>query len=79
VHVEELATHGGSYRYWIVPHSSRIPDAFVAGAIERELRGGLLAPGTWRTFADRSRATIAGPRAWLDERAARLLPFAAAP
>jgi C-methyltransferase C-terminal domain/Putative zinc binding domain/Methyltransferase domain len=71
VRIEDLATHGGSYRYTIVRQGSRAPDDSVGNAIERELSGGLLSPATWSAFAERSRATITGLRAWLDERAAR--------
>jgi hypothetical protein len=70
VRVDDLTTHGGSYRYTIVKSGSQDPDDSVGKAIERELSGGLLSPETWRSFAERSRATITGLRAWLDERAA---------
>ncbi|MDX6600625.1 MAG: hypothetical protein QOE87_4512 [Gaiellales bacterium] len=70
VQVEDLTTHGGSYRYTIVKRGSRAPDDSVGNAIERELSGGLLSPDTWRAFAERSRATIAGLREWLDQHAA---------
>ena len=71
VHVDDLTTHGGSYRYTIVKRGSRTPDASVGRVIDRELSGGLLSQVTWREFAARSRATIGGLRDWLDERAAR--------
>jgi C-methyltransferase C-terminal domain/Putative zinc binding domain/Methyltransferase domain len=70
VGVENLVTHGGSYRYTIVERGQQEPDASVGRAIERELADGLLSPEIWRAFAARSRATIAGLSAWLDERAA---------
>ncbi|MDX6562909.1 MAG: hypothetical protein QOD65_2723, partial [Gaiellales bacterium] len=70
VQVEDLSTHGGSYRYTIVKRGSRAPDDSVGNAIERELSGGLLSPDTWRAFAERSRATITGLREWLDQHAA---------
>jgi hypothetical protein len=71
VRVDDLTTHGGSYRYTIVEAGSQPPHPSVASAIERELRDGLLSLATWRDFAGRSRATIGGVRSWLDERAAR--------
>jgi hypothetical protein len=71
VHVEDLTTHGGSYRYTIVQQGSQAPDDSVGNAVERELAGGLLSAETWSTFAERSRRTIGGLRAWLDERSAR--------
>ena len=41
VRVEELTTHGGSYRYRIVPQGSQAGrTTSVASAIERELSGG---------------------------------------
>ena len=67
VRVEDLTTHGGSYRYTIVKRGSREPEDSVGTAIERELGGGLLSPGAWRAFAERSGAIISGLRAWLDE------------
>jgi hypothetical protein len=81
VGVDDLATHGGSYRYTIVKAGSQPAQASVARAIERELAGGLLAPTTWSEFAASSRATITGLRAWLDERAgagARVAGYGAA-
>jgi hypothetical protein len=68
VGVEELTTHGGSYRYTIVKQGARPQDDSVGRAIDRELSGGLLAPDAWRAFAERSRATITGLREWLDQR-----------
>jgi hypothetical protein len=71
VGVENLTTHGGSYRYTIVRRGSQAADESVANAIERELSDGLLSPDAWRAFAGRSRSTITGLRAWLDERDAQ--------
>jgi 2-polyprenyl-3-methyl-5-hydroxy-6-metoxy-1,4-benzoquinol methylase len=70
VAVEPLPTHGGSYRYTIVPQGARPAESSVAETIERELREGLLAPATWEAFAERSRGTIVALRAWLRERQA---------
>ena len=71
VKIDELSTHGGSYRYTIVRHGARKAERSVAATIERELEHGLLSPLNWVAFADRSRRTIAGLRAWLDERVLR--------
>ena len=68
VDVEDLTTHGGSYRYTIVKRGARAQDDSVGRAIDRELSGGLLSPDAWRAFAERSRATISGLREWLDQR-----------
>jgi hypothetical protein len=68
--VEDLSTHGGSYRYTIAKQGSRPVGASVARAIERELDEGLLSPETWADFATRSSGIIAALRAWLDERTA---------
>jgi C-methyltransferase C-terminal domain/Putative zinc binding domain/Methyltransferase domain len=68
--VEDLSTHGGSYRYTIAKQGSRPVGASVARAIERELRDGLLSTETWADFARRSSAIISALRAWLDERTA---------
>jgi hypothetical protein len=70
VGVDDLSTHGGSYRYTIVKQGSRMQDDSVGRAIDRELSGGLLSPEAWHAFAERSRATITGLRTWLDEQAA---------
>jgi hypothetical protein len=71
VRVENLTTHGGSYRYTIVPRGSHAPDPSVAATIERELTEGLLNPDSWAAFARRSLHTISGLREWLDECSAR--------
>ncbi len=68
VDVEDLATHGGSYRYTIMRRGARPATASVAATIDRELAGGLLDEATWRAFEARSRATTEGLRRWLDER-----------
>jgi 2-polyprenyl-3-methyl-5-hydroxy-6-metoxy-1,4-benzoquinol methylase len=68
VGVDELTTHGGSYRYTIVPSGSRPAAPTVAATIERELAEGLLSPRTWADFAHRSRETITGLRTWLESR-----------
>lgn len=69
VRVEELPTHGGSYRYWLTRCGTRPVEPSVTRLIDRELRHGLLSPDAWRAFAARSQATIRGLRSWLDERA----------
>ena len=81
VRVEELATHGGSYRYWIRRAGTTTADPGVAELIERELAGGLLSPEAWDAFAGRSHAAVDGLRAWLAERAdagARVAAYGAA-
>jgi hypothetical protein len=70
VRVEELPTHGGSYRYWLARAGARPVDASVAAVIEREVEQGLLSPQAWQEFARRSQQTISGLRSWLDERSA---------
>jgi len=68
--VERLKSHGGSYRYWIAPQGSRPLDPSVAEAVADELAAGLLDRTERTAFADRSRRTISGLRAWFDERRA---------
>ena len=68
VDVEDLPTHGGSYRYTITRRGSREISPRVQAAIDRELAGGLLDPTTWQAFEARSRATIGALRGWLEER-----------
>jgi hypothetical protein len=70
VRVEELPTHGGSYRYWLAREGAQSVDPSVAAIIEREVEQGLLLPQAWQEFAQRSRQTISGLRSWLDERSA---------
>ena len=70
VRVEELSTHGGSYRYWIRKAGSSPADPALAPLIARELAAGLLEPASWRSFEARSLAAVDGLRAWLAERAA---------
>jgi 2-polyprenyl-3-methyl-5-hydroxy-6-metoxy-1,4-benzoquinol methylase len=71
VRVDNLTTHGGSYRYTIVRTGSRAADPSVAATIGRELAEGLLTPATWADFARRSRRTISDLRDWLDLRASQ--------
>ena len=68
VRVDQLATHGGSNRYWI--RRSGDPDASVARTLAGETRAGLFDAAVWQSFAERSEAAIEGLRGWLDERAA---------
>jgi hypothetical protein len=70
VRVEELPTHGGSYRYWIIPQGQGHDDGSVAKAIAHEEASGLLLPDLWTDFAKRSRSTVEGLATWLLERAA---------
>ncbi|MDX6242851.1 MAG: hypothetical protein QOE76_574 [Frankiales bacterium] len=70
VRVEELPTHGGSYRYWIRRAGAVAADPVVGDLIERELAAGLLSPPAWQAFEGRSRAAVDGLRSWLTERAA---------
>jgi hypothetical protein len=67
VRVEELPTHGGSYRYWIVRRGFGSDDGTVAVAAEREVALGLLSSQLWGDFEKRSRTTISGFREWLDQ------------
>lgn len=66
--VEELPTHGGSYRYWIAREGARPTEPSVAAVIRAELARGLLSHEAWDAFAIRARGTIRGLRAWLDAR-----------
>ncbi|MEO5852618.1 MAG: class I SAM-dependent methyltransferase [Nocardioides sp.] len=68
VRVEQLSTHGGSNRYWLMRSGVRTPDASVTETIEQEVAAGLLSPELWDSFARRSRNAIDGLRVWLDER-----------
>jgi hypothetical protein len=70
IRVEELPTHGGSYRYWLARAGKRSVHPSVEASISKELTYGLLNPETWEGFATRSRDTIRGLRAWFDERRA---------
>jgi C-methyltransferase C-terminal domain/Putative zinc binding domain/Methyltransferase domain len=70
VRVEELTTHGGSYRYWIRKAGVTTPDPGVAQLIGRELAAGLLSPQAWQAFEGRSLAAVRGLQAWLAERSA---------
>jgi 2-polyprenyl-3-methyl-5-hydroxy-6-metoxy-1,4-benzoquinol methylase len=74
--VDNLTTHGGSYRYTIVRRGSRATDPSVPATIRRELDEGLLTPSSWEDFARRSQRTISGLRGWLDLRASRGEPVA---
>ena len=67
VRVEELPTHGGSYRYWIVRRGNGSDDGTVEAAIAREVAGGLLSNQLWVDFVMRSRATISSFRERLSE------------
>jgi hypothetical protein len=70
VRVEELPTHGGSYRYWIIPQGQGDDDGSVASAIAHERKAGLLSPELWSNFATRTHATLEGLTTWLHERRA---------
>jgi hypothetical protein len=70
VRVEQLSTHGGSYRYWIAPQGRADDDGSVDAAVQRELAASLLSSELWSDFARRSRATIDGLRDWVRERSA---------
>ncbi len=68
VDVEDLPTHGGSYRYTIVRAGTRDASSRVQQAIHQELAAGLLDPVAWQGFETRSRSTITALRGWLDDR-----------
>jgi 2-polyprenyl-3-methyl-5-hydroxy-6-metoxy-1,4-benzoquinol methylase len=70
VKVEELTTHGGSYRYWIRKAGATTADAGLAPLVERELAAGLLDPQSWRAFELRSLTAVEGLQTWLAERSA---------
>jgi hypothetical protein len=81
VRVEDLPTHGGSYRYWIVPRGARPVEPSVDAAIARELAAGLLSEAAWTGFSERSRSAINGLRSWLDgcaDRGERVAGYGAA-
>src|SRR5439155_616755 len=65
VKVEELSTHGRSYRYWIRKAGTTTADVALAPLVERELASGLLDPQSWREFQARSLAAARGLKAWL--------------
>jgi hypothetical protein len=67
VRIEELPTHGGSYRYWIVRRGFGFDDGTVEAAAKREVADGLLSSQLWVDFEKRSRTTISGFREWLDQ------------
>jgi hypothetical protein len=69
VAVQELTTHGGSYRYWIRRAGTSTADPDLEALIERELTAGLLSPQHWQAFAARSHAAVTGLRSWLADRA----------
>lgn len=69
VRVETLSTHGGSNRYHLRA-PGRLADRSVEETLYHEQERGLLSPALWQRFAQNSRASIEGLRAWLDRCAA---------
>ena len=69
IRVEELSTHGGSYRYWVARATGR-RDQGTDTVIRRELTAGLLEPKLWSGFARRSHETIEGLASWVADNVA---------
>ena len=66
VHIDQLATHGGSNRYWL--SRSKDADHTVSEILEAEKQAGLFAPNEWFAFANRATEAIDGLRKWFLER-----------
>lgn len=66
--VQDLPTHGGSYRFWLARPGVREVEASVPRAVATELSRGLLSPALWVTFAERSARIVAELRGWLQQR-----------
>jgi hypothetical protein len=63
--VEQLPTHGGSYRYWL-GRRGQFPISDRVEATERmEVAGGLCSPETWQRFSMRSVGILDALREWL--------------
>jgi C-methyltransferase C-terminal domain/Putative zinc binding domain/Methyltransferase domain len=81
VDIEELPTHGGSYRYWLGRANAHPVSPAVDAAIARELEQGLLSEAVHADFAQRCGSTISGLQDWLDARrssASRVVAYGAA-
>lgn len=68
IRVENLPTHGGSYRYWIMQQDCvRVGGVIDSAnsAIGQELSGGLLSRRLWSEFASRSHTTIEALQEWV--------------
>jgi hypothetical protein len=65
--VEELATHGGSNRYFLCRAGERPTGARVAHLLDVERSSGLFDAALHRRFAAGAHETIEGLRSWLDE------------
>ncbi len=66
IHVDQLATHGGSNRYWLSRNGQ--PDESVTETLQIELESGLFDPNTWESFRQNSQVAIDDLRAWFYER-----------
>lgn len=66
VHVDQLATHGGSNRYWL--SRSGAADDTVQATLQAERAAGLFDPAAWEGFAQKAGSAIDGLRSWLFER-----------
>lgn len=81
VDIEELPTHGGSYRYWLGRADSHDVAPAVAVAIARELEQGLLNEAVHEDFARKCGSTISGLQSWIEDRrspASRVVAYGAA-
>jgi hypothetical protein len=65
IRVDQLPTHGGSNRYWLMKAGSSTPDESVARVLDDERRRGLLDPSVWGAFERTSRRNIHDVRTWL--------------
>lgn len=68
--VEQLPTHGGSYRYWLRVKSQTPRDASVDHALDQENRSGLFEDNLHASFRDKSLASCEELRNWIKERKA---------
>ena len=81
VDIEELPTHGGSYRYWLGRAGAHVVSPAVDAAVARELAQGLLSEKVHADFARRCGSTITGLQAWLEARrtpSSRVVAYGAA-
>lgn len=76
--VEDLPTHGGSYRYWIQLAGQEQLNVAVLQRLEDELTAGLNSRSTWEEFALRSTRIVDDLRTWLQTTEGPLAAYGAA-
>jgi hypothetical protein len=64
--IEELTTHGGSYRYWL--SKSRFPEKTVSSVLRSEVDRGLFDPDFWHDFNSNVSQSLHDFRKWIAER-----------